>query len=320
MVGSRICWVQTGNSWVVAMNYYNEFDRKAASWLRCLINEGLIPKGEVDERDIKEVRPSDLYGYSQCHFFAGIGGWSYALRLAKWPGDKEVWTGSCPCGPFSVAGKRRATDDPRHLWPAFRWLIAQCRPATIFGEQVASKSGRAWLNGVQADLETLGYRSGAADLCAAGLGAPHIRQRLWWVADSDCSGLQGWNSEELHERAGQCVIGESGTPGRLADTDHNDNDQDRGGHKEENCIPGEHREGELLPRESCGAGSSFWGDAVWWPCKDGKYRRIATEPSLFPVADGLPGRVGLLRGAGNAIVPQVAQAFIEAFIENKGGI
>src|SRR5690606_5734874 len=95
---------------------------------------------------------------------------------------RPVWTGSCPCQPYSSAGARKGDDDPRALWWAWRWLIDQCRPAVIFGEQVASKDGREWLSGVRADLEAMGYVVGAADLCAAGVGAPHIRQRLFWVA------------------------------------------------------------------------------------------------------------------------------------------
>ena len=104
--------------------------------------------------------------------------WPYALRLAGWPDDRNVWTGSCPCQPLSSAGQRKGHADERHLWPAFYSLIAECRPAIVFGEQVASKDGREWLAGVRADLEALGYACGAADLCAAGAGAPHIRQRF----------------------------------------------------------------------------------------------------------------------------------------------
>ena len=166
------------------MNYYNEFDPKAAEWLRQLIIEGLIPEGEVDERDIRNVRATDLAGFRQCHFFAGIGGWSEALRIARWPRDREVWTGSCPCQPFSVAGKGKGEKDERHLWPEFHRLVNECRPSTVFGEQVASKAGRSWCDGVQDDMEALGYGFWPVDLCSASVGSPNIRQRLWWVANA----------------------------------------------------------------------------------------------------------------------------------------
>ena len=187
--------------------YYNEYDPKAAAWLRELIKQGHIANGVVDERSIEDVRPDELAGFTQCHFFAGIGVWSYALRRAGWADDRAVWTGSCPCQPFSAAGKGAGFADERHLWPAFHHLISQCRPDVVLGEQVASKDGLAWLDLVQSDLEATGYASGAVDLCAAGVGAPHIRQRLWWVgtrvADTGITRLQGG------ER-----IGPTGTQGR----------------------------------------------------------------------------------------------------------
>jgi DNA (cytosine-5)-methyltransferase 1 len=169
--------------------YYNEYDPKAAAWLRELIKQGHIADGVVDERSIEDVTPTELAGFTQCHFFAGIGVWSYALRRAGWADDRPVWTGSCPCQPFSAAGKGAGFADERHLWPAFHHLISQCQPAIVLGEQVASKDGLGWLDLVLSDLEATGYAGGAVDLCAAGIGAPHIRQRLWWVgtrlADTD---------------------------------------------------------------------------------------------------------------------------------------
>ncbi|MBM3642354.1 MAG: DNA cytosine methyltransferase [Alphaproteobacteria bacterium] len=164
--------------------YYYEIDHYVAQWLRNLIAAGAIASGDVDERSIVDVRADDLGGYTQCHFFAGIGGWSRALRLAGWSDDCSVWTGSCPCQPLSSLGLRKGHADQRHLWPAFHALISECRPSIVFGEQVASADGREWLAGIRADLEAFGYACGAADLCAAGIGAPHIRNRLFWVADA----------------------------------------------------------------------------------------------------------------------------------------
>ena len=164
--------------------YYNVYDKFAAQWLRELIKMGAIAPGYVDERSIEDVTPNDLKGFTQCHFFAGIGVWSYALRQAGWPDNRPVWTGSCPCQPFSSAGKGAGFTDERHLWLAFYHLISQCKPTVVFGEQVASKDGLGWLDLVHTDLEEAGYAFGANDLCAAGFGGPHIRQRLFFVADS----------------------------------------------------------------------------------------------------------------------------------------
>ncbi|EBZ6087941.1 DNA cytosine methyltransferase [Salmonella enterica subsp. enterica serovar Kumasi] len=164
--------------------YYNEIDPFAAQWLRNLIADGHIAHGEVDERSIEDVTPDDLRGFTQCHFFAGIGVWSHSLRLAGWPDDKPVWTGSCPCQPFSAAGKGDGFDDERHLWPAFFHLISECRPQHVFGEQVAAGNANVWFDLVQADLEGMDYAFGLVPFTSASIGAPHIRERAYWVAES----------------------------------------------------------------------------------------------------------------------------------------
>ncbi|HEY8355268.1 MAG TPA: DNA cytosine methyltransferase, partial [Methylophilaceae bacterium] len=199
------------------MNYYNEFDPYAAAWLRNLIAEKLIPYGVVDERSIEDVAPSDLAGFTQCHFFAGIAGWSLALSLAGFPDDYPIWTGSCPCQPFSTAGEGKGFDDERHLWPAFHWLIQQCRPARVVGEQVASKIADPWIDLVSADLEALGYAFGAVAFPSASVGAPHIRDRTYWVADADHARLEG--RQRAEERAIERAVGAGGVAGRLADAD-----------------------------------------------------------------------------------------------------
>jgi len=263
----------------------------------------------VDERDIRDIRPEELHPYDQCHFFAGIGVWSHALRGAGWADDQPVWTGSCPCQPFSAAGAGAGFADERHLWPHFHWLIAQCRPPVVLGEQVASKDGLGWLDLVQADMEGSGYTFGANDLCAAGIGAPHIRQRLWfvgmeygagngwdkrrtessgrraasrcsdgWLADADDAGLEGWLG--VPERTDQRAAGAHG----LAD-------------------------GE---RRACPT-DGFWRDADWLFCRDGRWRPV--EPGPFPLAHGATARVGRLRAYGNAIVAPLAQTFVETVME-----
>lgn len=164
---------------------YNEIDPFAAQWLRNLIAAGHIAPGEVDERSIEDVTPDDLKGFTQCHFFAGIGVWSHSLRLAGWPDDRPVWTGSCPCQPFSAAGKGDGFADERHLWPHFFHLISERRPQHVFGEQVASGNANTWFDLVQADLEGMGYAFGLVPFTSAGIGAPHIRERAYWVANAD---------------------------------------------------------------------------------------------------------------------------------------
>ena len=279
------------------MNYYNEIDPFAADWLCQLINAGHIAPGVVDTRSIEDITPYELREFTQCHFFAGIGVWSYAFRQAGWPDDRPVWTGSCPCQPFSAAGKGKGFTDERHLWPAFFHLIEQCKPVTVFGEQVASKDGLAWLDLVQTDLEGAGYTVGAVDSCAAGFGAPHLRQRLYWVADSYSTRCQKQFGKP-NQSEGFAENGPSLRPGPV---------------------------------------NGFWGIADWLFCRDEKWRsvepgafplvdrltgrvghcgaRIEAESALPRSEKG--NRVGRLRGYGNAIVAPQAKAFIEAFMETE---
>lgn len=302
------------------MIYFNEFDSFAAQWLR-----NLWPDATVDERDIRDVQATGLSGFRRSHFFGGIGGWEYALELAGWPADREVWTGSCPCQPLSCAGRRGGEKDERHLWPEFYRLISECRPATVFGEQVASAAGREWLAGVRADLEGLAYGVGAADLCAASAGAPHIRQRLWWVADAH-QGQRGRLADgegREHDGAtagwqqGHGVAESGGADGRLADVDSAGQREQRFGELLNGEWPARGHDVDGRPlasgsiAETGGLGS--WSNYVWIPCADGKSRRI--KPGLEPLAYGVSNRVGRLRAYGNAIPPEVGARFIGAVME-----
>ena len=287
-------------------NYYNEIDPYAAQWLRNLIDAGHIAPGDVDTRSIVDVSADDLKGYTQCHFFAGIGIWSHALRQSGWSDDRPVWTGSCPCQPFSVAGAGEGVNDERHLWPIWFKLIQQCQPDVVFGEQVESAIKHGWLDLVQDDVEREGYSLGAAGIPAAGIGAPHIRHRLYFVAQSPEVGRRGRRDGDTAGDSGQVQTKGRGASSELADN-VNAGSQVRlcGG-------PDEGRQDQHGHAGRYGT-TGFWGAADWIDCKDGKTRPV--EPGTFPLAYGATARVGRLRAYGNAIVPQAAQAFIEAYLE-----
>ncbi len=285
----------------MAKAYYNEIDPYAAQWLRNLIDAGHIASGDVDTRSIVDVKASDLTGYTQCHFFAGIGVWSYALRQSGWSDSRPVWTGSCPCQPFSVAGAGEGVSDERHLWPVWFELIKQCRPDVVFGEQVESAIKYGWLDLVQDDVEREDYSLGVAGIPAAGVGAPHIRHRLYFVAQSSEVGRGGRRDGNTPRHSGQIQTEGQGSPSELADTIESGWSGISGG--------GETQEQRIT---QCGT-AGFWRPADWIDCTDRKTRPV--EPSTFPLAYGAPARVGRLRAYGNAIVPQVAQAFIEAYLE-----
>jgi len=348
------------------VNYYNEFEPFAAKWLKQLIVDGLIPPGDVDDRSIEEIKSTDLEGYTQCHFFAGIGGWSRALQLAQWDADRPVWTGSPPCQSFSVAGKGKGKDDSRHLWPVFFNLIRECQPPAVFGEQVAAAIRHGWLDDLQNDFETEGYASAACVLPSGAVGSPHKRDRLFFTAkrvadpnefrqsrpgqiqqpcnseqssegkvdrainasrinqslgNTDSKGLQmHWEPRELHirqsdrESANRFSSDTSVSDNSMADP--TSDGFSKGSSSESSKRPEDRQEGSKVrafASDSCDInGGDFWSESTVVHCRDGKDRPIPVEPALFPLADGLPNRVGILRGAGNAIVPQAAAEIIKA--------
>lgn len=363
------------------IDYYNDNDPGAVAWLEALCAAGEIPDGKVDSRSILDVRADELSGFRRVHFFAGIGGWAEALGLADWPHDLTTWTGSPPCQPFSVAGKGLSRDDPRHLAPHFAGLVGAGCPLVLFGEQVAGAevlgpvSGPprreaagapawAWSDDLQDRLEAAGYAYGAADLCSAGVGAPHIRQRLFfgavrrdalpWIALrlADHYGHRWVKAGGGLAAAGHDGAVRDGAAGRVGDGlgiglesgggDHTEHDrglasatgaagrvgdgqrarlEGLAGHGARGGEPGRQRAIEDRPAAEAGAAGighnrpgplhGFWADADWLLCRDERWRPV--EPGTFPLADGIPERVGLLRGYGNAINPHLAAAFIEAF-------
>jgi len=322
-----ICGAKSGCE---VTDYYNEIDPAAAQWLRNLIDAGHLTPGYVDERSIEDVYPSDLRGFTQCHFFAGIGVWAYALRQAGWPSDRPVWTGSCPCQPFSAAGKGVGFDDERHLWPAFHHLIKECKPATVIGEQVASKDADSWIDLVHTDMEALGYAFGAVAFPSASVGAPHIRDRLYWVGNASGKGLDqrigqpGISGGETAaiarkaiERTSICSGGAEHTlqlgwqRGQAPASGHDDDGQASERSQSEHGLgqPGAHR----VLEDGASPTNGFWRDADWLYCRDGKWRPV--EPGTFPLAHGAPARVVRLRAYGNAINAVQAQTFIESVME-----
>lgn len=371
------------------MNYYNEWDPQAAAWLRELIENKLIPEGVVDERSITEVQAKDLKGFTQCHFFAGIGGWPLAPQLAGIPATTRLWTGSPPCQPFSAAGKQLGQFDPRHLAPVFLNLVSECRPAILFGEQVAPAIAKSWMCDLQAHLEGESYAVGFAVLPACGVGAPHKRDRLFFGATSmaygndnrqqsgsrrrcsgespgpgddvgrsgatdkladtdgeqrnrgrderprrrvesangsgdlsvaDANNARPQRRERMPECADQQLIGAGGVEGGVAQPNGEQQRSHRSARERVNYAPSGREQDPAKTAGFCRDNStyshnSFWSDADWLGCRDGKFR--AVEPGTLPLANGVPARVGRLRGYGNAIVPQVAAEFIKAFMAAK---
>jgi DNA (cytosine-5)-methyltransferase 1 len=294
--------------------YYNEHDRQKAAWLRHLIEEGEIAAGVVDDRPIQAVQPEDLHGFAQCHFFAGIGLWSLCFRRAGWDDDRPVWSGSCPCGPFSAAGLRKGFDDPRHLWPEWFRLIRERRPNVLFGEQ--SDQADEWLDLVQSDLEGDGYAVGAAVIPAAGFGGAHQRHRIGFVADAD--NAQWWSERapwhdgrwaKTGRFQGDCDPWDGGIPSRLA----NAHQTGRLGLEER------HQFQAARVTAPCGRDDDGRGPirglaaADWLYCRDDRWRPVG--PGSFPLAAESAAGVGRLRGYGDAIDVEAFTNLIGAYLD-----
>jgi len=338
--------------------FYNEIDPYAAEWLRNLIKKGLIADGEVSTQSIINLQPADLADFTQCHFFAGIGGWSHALRLAGWTDDRPIWTGSCPCQPFSVAGKGAGTDDPRHLWPHFHRLISAIRPSVVMGEQVAGAAGYGWLDGVRFDLEREGYASRGVDIPACSVDAPHIRQRLYWVATNlaDTRHMRWGNRTQPNEQELSTPSGSGPATVALV----NPASAGLEGHRQsgrvaessirqtgilvsgEGCSNGDLADAMRVRRQgqgkmgepsnptqsgdwqasnafNVGAGSN--GASFWSDhiwLTGTDGKSRRSKPGLPLLAHGISNRVGRLRAYGNAIIPQVAAEVIRSFMEAEG--
>jgi DNA (cytosine-5)-methyltransferase 1 len=330
-----------------ATAYYNEYDKYAAEWLQNLIAAGHIAPGVVDTRSIEDVHPADLRGFTQCHFFAGIGVWSLALRRAGWGDDRPVWTGSCPCQPFSAAGEGAGFADERHLWPSFLHLIQEHRPTEVVGEQVASKDADPWIDLVHADMEGLGYAFGAIPFPSASVGAPHIRDRNYWVGNADDPRLEG--RRPVRQRADQRAARAGGVADGLAHAHRiaggkrgaHDGGRARGSDAQPWAGPGG---GGMPDTERPGPINGYWRAADWLGCTDGKWRPV--EPGSSPLADGLatgmgslgPGlrrlaelagldgaslrrakayRKGSLRGYGNAVNVEAATVWVQAVMDGS---
>jgi DNA (cytosine-5)-methyltransferase 1 len=296
---------------------YNDIDEYVCDWTDNLIKQGLVADGRVVRGSVEKLRPSLDRSVHQLHLFAGIGLWSAALRLAGVSDQASIWTGSCPCQPFSVAGKQKGTEDERHLWPVMRDLVDEFLPPMVLGEQVASPDGREWLSGVFSDLEALGYAVAGADTCSAGVSAPHQRQRLYWGAarlgDPNLPRLEGWGVFGS-QRANERLAGERGRPlftRWLANADCERLPQweecDSG------ALSGERPAQFRHDAQRLGFHGGPWGDE-WINCADGKVRRVEPSVQLVVDARSTKQRVGRLRAYGNAINPYQAARFIQGFI------
>lgn len=332
------------------MIYANEWESYPAAWLRNLAAAGEIPPCDVDERSIADVRADELRGFHQWHMFAGIGGWPIALRLAGWPDDREIFTASCPCQPFSKAGCGAGFGDDRDLWPCTHAIIRYLRPEVCMGEQVDGPAGNVWLDRTRTDLEGIGYTFGAIILPALCVNGPSRRYRWFWIASRTPGGRKaleritgkGWRPAGQPAEA----VSESGSVERLAGRCGVGGPGMAGGASESPGMPGQPWRGPDYDGMRTTADGGFrnreWDQYRWviGPDRDRRTGRLKArrlpEPGLrgmasgvlagspelraILLAKGVPARAHKIRGYGNAIVPQVGAAVLRAFMEAENFI
>lgn len=226
-------------------------------------------------------------------------------------GQVDVLCGGLPCQPFSQAGKRRGTADPRHLWPEMARIVAECRPRFVFAENVALEAFREpWR-----DLRGMGYRvPPALQVSAADLGAPHLRKR-WWLLAADADGelLRQQPRRQQADRPGEAQPAVDGSLGSAADAD-------RGGQPQLAERDRRAEAGQQAPQRDDALGlradvadlRRAWGwleggatsERGWWPA----------QSDVGRVSHGVASRVDRLRALGNGQVPIVAATAFRALL------
>lgn len=284
--------------------------------------------------------------------FSGIGGFSLGLKragmetigfceidpfcrrvLAKhWPdvtvhtdirgldgkdykGRADVICGGFPCQPFSQAGKRRGTEDDRHLWPEMLRVISEVRPTWVIGENVIGFV-KMELDSVLSDLEREGYQTRAFIIPACGIDAPHKRDRVWIIAhangegESDGPVNEGPRPRQLELMADpnsgfSTVTQQAVQAGRAtiisSSKDVADSESER--------VQRLWSSGEQKPHTYGGQKLSLCGserpEPAYWEA----------EPGMGRVVDGIPDRVDRIKGLGNAVVPMVVEVIGNAIME-----
>ena len=269
-------------------------------------------------------------GLSKPVLFCDIEPWSRKILKKHWPDvpiaenvkelandpdrnvpDCDILTAGYPCQPFSHAGKRLGHADDRHIWPYLLQIVAQKRPAWCVFENVYGHVSMG-LDQVLSDLEGQGYASRTFIVPACGVDAPHRRDRIWIIAqsnDANTDSQRPHRTEQHEHRGGEPADGQERDTGQVREVLAR-----RGNAEEWRAKDVAHTDSQR--GRSGNAGRQDAEDAGQPPCntRDNTRRMESwlTEPSVGRVAYGIPKRVDRLRGLGNAIVPQIAMKIGQA--------
>ena len=233
----------------------------------------------------------------------------------------DVVVGGFPCQPFSVAGKGKATQDDRHLWPDMFRVIKETKPTWVIGENVrniVSISDGMVLEQVYLDLESEGYEVQSFIIPASAVNAPHQRYRTWIVAYTKSNISDGREHREYQETRDRQreTRGKSGTTD-VEDTRRALRSRAKFRKKNENEVGKGYanqseRSSKTPESDVADTDNSRWQEQWWQSSTQQKHQTFKCsgqwefEPNVGRVANGIPNRVDRLKGLGNAIVPQIA--------------
>ncbi len=241
-------------------------------------------------------------------------------------------SGGFPCQPFSVAGKRRGKEDDRHLWPEMLRVIQELKPAWVLGENVSGFINMG-LDDALSDLESAGYEAQPFLIPACGVGAQHLRYRVFIVAHD---GRKHRRREQISRPKCE-ILAEPETYGKqesVADSGRKyverrargrDNAQVAG------AFGGTARRSEIADGPDAYESSARFGNdgdgAVLGHGAESREARSAirssepwaTESRVGRVAHGVPHRVDRLKCLGNAVLPQQVYPILQAIAEIEGG-
>lgn len=227
------------------------------------------------------------------------------FNATQYRGIVDIISGGFPCQPFSIAGKRKGTEDERHLWPEMLRIIGEVQPPWVVGENVAGLvnwDGGLVFEQVQIDLEAQGYEVESFILPAAGVNAPHRRDRIWFIAYSnerskrssrkgnEFESYRGKNNHQQSEWREQAK--QYPGCGNVLRADGNDNSE-RFQKFELTSIS------DKKKRVTCFRSAKSWDN---WP----------SQPPVCGGDDGISNRLDRIKALGNSMVPQVVHQIFKA--------
>ena len=251
--------------------------------------------------------------------------------------EVDIITGGYPCQPFSIAGRQKGEQDPRHVWPEMFRLVKELRPTWVIGENVSGHI-KLGLDTVLENLESEGYATRAFSISASSIGSNHQRERVWIIANTNELGWDNWiynreerqvsndkerNIEESESERDRRINRIRQTSEAMEDTrrtqwpwsffQNPDEDETREGYANQfersssapesdvadTKVSDTYSEGLARRRSECELREGQEEGEISWS------QWWQSEPNVGRVANGVPKRVDRLKSLGNSLVPMI---------------